>query len=113
MINFAARLRAGETLYTAWTGWTDPLHAENLVRAGYDTVTLDMQHGLHSVEPVAQGVGALALAGAPTIVRIPLGGWDAASRAFDVGAAAVIAPMINSAEDARAFANAMKYPPPG
>ena len=36
-----------------------------------------------------------------------------ASRLFDGGAAAVIAPMINSAADARAFAAFCKYPPAG
>lgn len=47
------------------------------------------------------------------MVRIPVGRFDMASRALDFGAQAVIAPMINSAEDARKFAAAMKYPPVG
>jgi 4-hydroxy-2-oxoheptanedioate aldolase len=47
------------------------------------------------------------------VVRIPVGRFDMASRALDFGAEAVIAPMINSVADARAFAAAMKYPPVG
>ena len=35
------------------------------------------------------------------------------SRLLDVGAEGVIAPMINTADDARAFAAAAKYPPVG
>jgi 4-hydroxy-2-oxoheptanedioate aldolase len=109
----ADRLRAGETLYTAWCGWTAPGHAETLARSGFDAVTLDMQHGLHSIESAAAAVGAVRLAGRPALVRIPVGAFDAATRALDVGAEAVIAPMINSEADARAFAGAMKYPPVG
>ncbi|MEP1290962.1 MAG: aldolase/citrate lyase family protein, partial [Nitratireductor sp.] len=44
---------------------------------------------------------------------IPVGRFDMASRALDLGAEAVIAPMINSLDDARRFAAAMKYPPVG
>jgi 4-hydroxy-2-oxoheptanedioate aldolase len=49
----------------------------------------------------------------PAVVRIPVGRFDMASRALDFGADAVIAPMVNTIEDARAFAAAMKYPPLG
>jgi 4-hydroxy-2-oxoheptanedioate aldolase len=52
-------------------------------------------------------------AGRHALVRIPVGRFDMASRALDFGAEAVIAPMINSVEDARRFAAAMKYPPLG
>ena len=107
------RLDAGETLYTAWSAIPDPLVAEFLARTGFDAVTLDMQHGCHSTESVMRGVPAVMLAGKPAIVRIPVGRFDMASRALDFGAAAVIAPMVNSLADARLFAAAMKFPPVG
>lgn len=91
----------------------EPLVAEGAARAGFDCVALDMQHGLHDPASVMRGIGAVALAGKPAIVRIPVGDFAMASRALDMGAAAVIAPMINSIADARAFAKAMKYPPVG
>jgi 4-hydroxy-2-oxoheptanedioate aldolase len=109
----AARLRAGETLLTAWSAIPDALVAETCARAGFDAVTLDMQHGFHGVDSVLRGIGAVRLGGAPAIVRIPVGDFAFASRALDMGATAVIAPMINSVDDARAFAEAMKFPPIG
>lgn len=111
--NMAARLRAGETLLTAWSAIPDALVAETCARAGFDAVTLDMQHGFHGVDSVLRGIGAAQLGGAPAIVRIPVGDLAFASRALDMGASAVIAPMINSVDDARAFAAAMKFPPVG
>ena len=112
-MTFAARLRAGETLFTAWSAIPDPLVAEFLARTGFDAVTLDMQHGCHSTESVMRGVAAITLAGKPAIVRIPVGRFEMASRALDFGATAVIAPMVNSVADASAFAAAMKFPPLG
>ena len=112
-VNLAARLRAGETLLTAWSAIPEALVVETCARAGFDAVTLDMQHGFHGVDSVLRGIGAVRLGGAPAIVRIPVGDFAFASRALDMGASAVIAPMINSVDDARAFAAAMKFPPIG
>jgi 4-hydroxy-2-oxoheptanedioate aldolase len=111
--NLRARLRAGETLYTAWSAIPDPLVAEFSARAGFDAVTLDMQHGCHTTESAMRGVAAVTLAGKPAIVRIPIGRFETASRALDFGAAAVIAPMVNSVADAKAFGASMKFPPLG
>ena len=71
-----SRLAAGETLYTAWSAIPDPLVAEFSARAGFDAVTLDMQHGCHTTESVMRGVAAVTLFGKPAIVRIPVGDLD-------------------------------------
>lgn len=112
-MGISTRLAAGETLYSAWSGIPDALTLEALARTGFDAVTLDMQHGAHHEDSVARGLAPILSAGKPALVRIPVGRFDMASRALDFGADAVIAPMVNSPADARAFAAAMKYPPLG
>lgn len=112
-MSLRSKLEAGETLCTAWSGVPDALTVEIVARQGFDAVTLDMQHGGHSEDSVLRGLAPVLAAGKPALVRIPVGRFDMASRALDFGAEAVIAPMINSLEDARAFASAMKYPPLG
>ncbi len=47
------------------------------------------------------------------MVRVPVADFAFVSRALDVGAEAIIAPMINTPADARQFAAAAKYPPLG
>ena len=47
------------------------------------------------------------------VVRIPLDAFDVASRALDFGAEGIIAPMINTVADAKAFVGAAKFPPVG
>lgn len=109
----AADLRAGKKVLMAWCGLTDPAVPEIMVREGFDTALLDMQHGSYDVASAIAGITACAGAGKPALVRIPVGDFAMASRMLDAGAAGIVAPMINSVEDARAFAAFMKYPPKG
>ena len=112
-MTLAVRLAAGETLCTAWSGVPDALTVEIVAAQGFEAVTLDMQHGGHNEDSVLRSIVPILRADKHAIVRIPVGRCDMASRALDFGAEAVIAPMINSVEDARRFAAAMKYPPLG
>jgi 4-hydroxy-2-oxoheptanedioate aldolase len=109
----AARLRAGETVYSGWCGLPYPMVAEIIGREGFGAVTLDGQHGLWDLAGIAVGIAAVRQAGAAPIVRVPLGDFALASRCLDFGAEGIIAPMINTAADARAFAAAAKFPPVG
>ena len=112
-MTLATRLAAGETLLTAWSGVPDSLTVEIVAAQGFDAVTLDMQHGGHNEDSVLRSLLPVLAAGKHALVRIPVGRFDMASRALDFGAEAVIAPMVNSVADAKAFAGAMKYPPVG
>src|SRR6478672_9510725 len=80
---------------------------------GFSTVTIDQQHGLWDTAATAVGIASIRAAGAAPVVRIPLGAFAVASRALDFGAEGIIAPMINTAEDAKAFVGAAKFPPLG
>jgi 4-hydroxy-2-oxoheptanedioate aldolase len=111
--NLADRIRGGEFLLTAWVGLPEPAMAEALVAAGFDTATLDMQHGAFDVDSAIRGIASVGLIGKPAIVRIPVGDFATASRMLDYGAAGIIAPMINSVADAKALANFTKFPPIG
>jgi len=113
MRRLSERLAAGETILSAWSAIPDALTVEAVAAAGFDAVTLDMQHGGHHEDSVLRGIVPLLHRGRHPVVRIPVGRFDMASRALDFGAEAVIAPMINSLEDARRFAAAIAYPPRG
>lgn len=109
----AHRLASGRGVLSAWIGVNDAVVVDALAREGFDAVTLDMQHGGVDFVGATRGVLAAALAGKPAIARVPVGDFATASRLADAGAAGVIAPMINSAQDARRFAEFMKFPPLG
>ncbi len=109
----AARLRAGETVFSGWCGLPYPIVAETLGRDGFPAVTLDGQHGLWDINAILMTIAAIRQGGAAPIVRVPVGEFATVSRVLDFGAEGIIAPMINTPEDARALAAAAKYPPTG
>jgi 4-hydroxy-2-oxoheptanedioate aldolase len=111
--NLARALRAGETVFSGWCSLPYPIVAEIIGREGFAAVTLEAQHGLWDVNALLTGVAAVRQGGAAPVVRVPVADFALVSRALDFGAEGIIAPMINTAADARAFAAAAKYPPIG
>ena len=111
--SFARRLRAGETVFCGWCSMPYPIVAETIGRDGFVAVTLESQHGLWDMGAMLTGIAAVRQSGAAPLVRVPVGDFVMVSRVLDYGAEGVIAPMINTAADARAFAAAAKYPPVG
>ena len=105
------------TVVSAWIGTHDPLMAAQIARpqggVRFGAVAFDMQHNMATETTVVQGMAQVAAAGLPGLVRIPVGRFDLASKMLDAGVHAIIAPMINSLDDAQAFADACKYPPLG
>jgi 4-hydroxy-2-oxoheptanedioate aldolase len=107
------RLRDGSPAFSAWCGMPEPSIAGVLAREAFDAVALDMQHGAIDFAATVRAIPLVAAAGKPAIVRIPVGDFPTASRLLDAGASAIIAPMVNTVDDARRFGAFMKYPPLG
>ena len=99
--------------FFTWLMATGVLQADAFARQGPGGVLIDMQHGVIGRNAMADMVRVITNGGKPAIVRVPENGWAMASLALDAGAAAIICPMINSAEDARKLVAATRYPPAG
>ena len=113
MDRFKKLLTAKEIAVTAWSGQQDPFYLSMLASTNFDCLTLDMQHGMQTEDSVIRGIAAIAPSGKPTIVRIPVGRFDLISKILDAGAHGMIAPMINTVEDAKQLAAYAKYVPDG
>lgn len=111
--NLADKLRSGRPVITGWSVLCVPMIAEMMARGGYEAVTIDLQHGMYDFASACEALAATALGGAHRIARIPVGDNALAGRLADMGAECLIAPMINSKEEATRFARAVKYPPVG
>ena len=111
--SLARRLAAGETVYTGWCALPAPIIVETIAREGFVAVTIDQQHGLWDTAATAVAIAAIRAAGSAPVVRVPLGAFATASRSLDFGAEGIIAPMINTVADAKAFVSAAKFPPLG
>jgi 4-hydroxy-2-oxoheptanedioate aldolase len=100
----------GRTLMSAWLGMPDPWIAGVMAQEPFDLVTYDMQHSALSYDTVVRGIPLVQATGKPVAARIPVGDFATASRLLDAGCSGIIAPMTNTVEQARDFANACKYP---
>lgn len=111
--SLSARVLGEGGLITGWVTMPEPLVAAHLAQEDVDAVCLDMQHGQIDIRAAVPAISQILAAGKPAIVRVPVGDFATASRVLDVGASGIIAPMINSAEDARKLVEFTKFPPVG
>lgn len=112
-VSLKKRLRRGDGLIGAWCNLPSPAVAELAGASGFDFVVIDFQHGLIGDDMAADMFRAVETTAAAAVARA---GWkDAArlGRLLDLGAAAVIVPMIECARDAAEVTRACLYPPQG
>ena len=87
--------------------------ARLLARMEFDWLLIDVEHGPIGAETMTHMVAAIADAGRAPIVRLAQGNVENVKRTLDAGAWGVIAPMVNSKEEAEALVAAAKFPPMG
>ena len=80
---------------------------------GYDWLFLDLEHNSMDLDTAVQiGVAALG-AGIAPVARIPVGQLWMATRFLDGGGLGIVMPHVDTPEEARAIAAALRYPPQG
>jgi len=106
--------RAGKVVNAAWCLTADGLIAETLAHAGFDSIVLDLQHGM-AIGPdrAASWLQATASSSVPTLVRVPWNEPVHMQYVLDAGADGVIVPMVNTPEEAARAAKACRYGPNG
>lgn len=108
-----ARWAAGKATYGGWVSTSEPLVAEFLAAAGFDEICADQQHGsidLHTIGSLFQAIESRGVA--PT-TRVAANDPMAIGKSLDMGALAVIVPMVDTADQAAAIVSACRYPPRG
>lgn len=103
----------GRCAANGWIACPSILSAEALAVAGWDSITVDLQHGTADYAALLTLLPVIERSGAAALVRVP---WlDEASimRALDAGALGIIAPMIETEDDARRLVKACLYAPHG
>jgi 4-hydroxy-2-oxoheptanedioate aldolase len=104
---------AGHPTLNGWLSIGNPFTAEIMAAQGYDSMTIDIQHGAldySSALPMLQAIRSSAVV---PMVRVPWREPGIIMKALDAGALGIICPMINSAAEAAEFVSYMRYPPVG
>jgi 2-dehydro-3-deoxyglucarate aldolase len=109
--SFRQRLKARELLIGTLVSLASPEVAEIMVGASFDWLFLDAEHSPLStldLQRLVQGAGAT-----PCIVRVEASAEVPIKKALDIGAAGIIAPLVNSAAQAAQVVRWAKYAPLG
>ena len=99
--------------YGTWVKLPTVDSVEQMARAGFDFVVIDMEHSPLDIGTVHQLLGAAIGCRLPALVRVPDRGQSAISRVLDSGAAGVLVPHVDTVADARAVVSAGRFPPHG
>jgi 2-dehydro-3-deoxyglucarate aldolase len=107
------KFREGGVAIGSWITFRDPAVAEIMARAGFDWLTVDMEHSPITLSEAQELIRVISLCDVCPLVRMPANDPTLAKRLMDAGAAGIIVPMVNSAADAELAVQSVKYPPLG
>ena len=107
------KLLKGEPAIGAWLSMGSPIAAEIVANAGYDAVIMDHEHGPGDFLNAISLMQAAAEAGPTPMMRVPWNDTVYIKRALDTGVMGIIIPYVQNAEEARAAADACRYPSVG
>jgi len=108
-----SKLRKRQQTIGSWITLGHSSIAEIMAKAGFDWLTVDMEHSAITLHETQQLVQVIELSGCVPLVRVGTNDANLIKRVMDAGAHGVIVPMVNSKEDAEKAVGAVKYPPQG
>src|SRR6185312_7714738 len=103
----------GRPALNGWCSIGSTMGAEILARQGWDSVTIDTQHGVIGYSEMLAMLQAISTTSVVPLVRVSWNQPGEIMRALDAGAYVVSCPMINDAAECAAFVQACRYPPDG
>ncbi|NDR56236.1 HpcH/HpaI aldolase family protein [Aliiruegeria sabulilitoris] len=103
----------GEAAVNGWLAVPSGFSAETMAHQGWDSLTVDLQHGVVDYQAAVSMFQAISTTNTVPMARVPWLDPAHLMKIIDAGAYAVICPMINSAEDAEMLVSYTHYPPMG
>ena len=103
----------GKAALNGWLHIPSAWSAELMAHQGWDSVTVDMQHGMMGMETAIQMLGAISTTDVLPMARVNWNTPGDIMKLLDAGAYGIICPMIESREECEAFVGACRYPPAG
>jgi 4-hydroxy-2-oxoheptanedioate aldolase len=103
----------GRPTINGWLSIGNPFTAEIMAAQGYDSVSIDVQHGALDYSMLLPMFQAMRASGVVPMARVPWLEPGIIMKVLDAGAYGVICPMINTPEQAAEFVSYTRYPPLG
>jgi 4-hydroxy-2-oxoheptanedioate aldolase len=105
--------KQGGAVINGWLGIPSSVAAENMAQAGWDALTVDLQHGHVDYQVGITMLQAIATTSTMPMARVPWCEPGIIMKMLDAGAFGIICPMINTRAECEAFVGACRYPPKG
>ena len=103
----------GGAAINGWLTVPNSFSAETMAHQGWDTLTIDLQHGMVDYQAMVPMLQAISTTNTVPVVRVPWLEPGILMKALDAGAYAVICPMVNTREDAQRLVAYTHYAPQG
>lgn len=104
---------AGGAVVNGWLAIPDGFAAETMAHQGWDSLTIDLQHGVVDYQAMVPMLQAISTTPTVPVVRVPWLEPGILMKALDAGAYGVICPMVNTREDAEKLVAYTHYAPRG
>lgn len=111
--NLKNKLRQNELTIGSWINLAHPAIAEMMSEAGFDWLTIDLEHSTITIREAEDLIRVINLKGVSPLVRLTSNNSDLIKRVMDSGAHGIIVPMVNNDEQAKCAVQSIKYPPQG
>jgi 4-hydroxy-2-oxoheptanedioate aldolase len=96
-----------------WLAIPSSFAAEVMAHQGWDSLTIDLQHGVIDYQTAVGMLQAISTTDTVPMVRVPWLDPGIVMKMLDAGSYGVICPMINNADEAETLVRACRYPPRG
>lgn len=105
--------QAGQPAVNGWLAIANSFSAETMAHQGWDTLTIDLQHGVVDYQAMVGMLQAISTTPTVPLVRVPWLEPGILMKTLDAGAYGVICPMVNTREDAQKLVAWTHYAPRG
>ena len=105
--------KTGKPIINSWLSVPSSFSAEIMANQGWDSVTIDMQHGLIDYHNAVNMLQAISTTTTVPLARVNWNEPGQIMKILDAGSYGVICPMVSNRKEAENFIKACQYPPKG
>ncbi len=103
----------GGAVINGWLGIPSTFSAETMAHQAWDSLTVDMQHGINDYTSLVPMLTAISTTDVMPLVRVPWLEPGIIMKSLDAGAYGVICPMVSNQDEAERLVSYCRYPPKG
>ena len=105
--------KKGKPIINSWLAIPSSFSAEVMANQGWDSITIDMQHGLIDYSNAVNMLQSISTTSTTPLARVNWNEPGQIMKILDAGCYGVICPMVSNRKEAENFVQACQYPPKG